>query len=353
MSVLDRRRLNRALLERQLLLRRDGRTPLEAIRHLLVVQAQEPQAPYLGLWSRLDPFDPAAMSGLLDDRTAVRGWLHRCTLHLAAARDYLAWRTLFRPVAERALLGGFRRQLEGVDLAELEAAARAALEAEPSGALAVGRAIAARWPDHDPRVLGYAANFLLPVLQQPPRGRWRERGRVVLTTAEAWLGAPLDTDATHDDLLRRYLAAFGPAATADVRAWSGLTGMAAAVDRLRPELRTFRDDRGRELLDLPDAPLPDPDTPAPPRFLPVFDNALLAHADRTRILGDDHPPRIVDSHTLLVDGFLAGTWRIDDGTLEIAPLRRLARAERAAVRAEGERLLAFAAERPRAVRFAT
>ena len=350
--VLDRRALNRALLERQLLLRRDTRTALEAIEHLVVVQAQEPQAPYTGLWARLEDFDPAPMSDLLTERRAVRGWLHRCTLHLASARDYLALRALFRPVGERALLGGFRRALEGIDLAELEVAARAAAEAEPGGALAIGRAIAPRWPDHDPRVLGYAANFLLPVLQLPPRGRWRERGKVVLTTAEAWLGAAPDADAAPDDLILRYLAAFGPAATADLRAWSGLTGLTAAVERLRPRLRTFRDERGRELFDVPGAPLPDPETPAPPRFLPVYDNALLAHDDRTRILGDGHPPRIVDSNTLLVDGFLAGTWQLRDGTLEITPLRTLAREERTAVREEGERLLAFAAEQPRAVRFA-
>ena len=151
-----------------------------------------------------------------------------------------------------------------------------------------------------------------------------------------------------DGTVLRYLAAFGPATPADVRAWSGLTGAAAILDRLRPRLRTFRDERGRELFDVPDAPLPDPATPAPVRYLPVFDNAILAHADRSRILADGFPPRIADHPTVLHDGFAVGTWRIDDGLLEVT---LFAGADRAALEAEGERLLAFAsAASPRGVR---
>jgi Winged helix DNA-binding domain len=352
-AVLSRRALNRALLERQLLLRRDARSAADTIEHLVAMQAQEPPSPHIGLWTRLEGFDPAELDRLITSKQATRGWLMRGTLHLAMARDFLALRPLFLPVSERGLMSGFRRALDGVDLGELLSAARELVEAEPMGAAALGRALAPRFPDCEPRVLGYAAGFLLPMVQLPPRGVWRDRRRPVLTTAEAWLDAPLAGEPSPDDLLLRYLAAFGPATPADVRAWSGLTRAAAVVERLRPRLRSFRDERGRELLDVPDGPLPDADTPAPVRFLPVFDNAILAHDDRSRILADGYPPRIADFPTVLVDGFARGMWRIDDGRLEVRLFADVTANDRAAIEAEGERLLAFAAEHaPRGVEFA-
>ena len=351
--VLDRRTLNRALLERQLLLRRHRRSAAATIEHLVAMQAQEPPSPHIGLWTRLEDFDPAELGELITSRQAVRGWLMRSTLHLAGARDFLAMRPLFAPVSERGLMSQFRRALDGVDLGELLPAARALVEADPMGAAAIGRALAPRFPDHDPQVLGYAAGFLLPMVQLPPRGLWGERRRAVLTTAEAWLNAPLAADPSADETVMRYLAAFGPATPGDIRAWSGLTGAAAIVERLRPQLRGFRDERGRELVDVPDAPLPDPDTPAPVRFLPVYDNAILAHDDRSRILADGYPPSIAHRPTVLVDGFASGTWQIDDGQLEIRLFADVAASDRAALEEEGERLLAFAsASEPRGVRFA-
>jgi len=349
--TLDRRALNRALLARQLLLERRQQTAEATIEHLVAMQAQEPPSPHIGLWTRLDPFDPAELDDLLTSRRAVRGWLMRGTLHLATAADYLALRPLFAPVSERGLMGGFRRTLDGIDLRALTEQARALVEAEPMGAAAVGRALAPDFPDVDPRVLGYAAGFLLPMVQLPPRGMWRDRRRPLLTTAEHWLGAPLAAQTAPDELQLRYLAAFGPAGPADFRAWSGLTGAAAVVERLRPQLRPFRDERGRELVDVPDAPLPDPATPAPVRYLPVFDNAILAHDDRSRILADGYPPRIADTPTVLHDGFAVGTWRIDDGLLEVT---LFAPADHAALTAEGERLLAFASAAPaRGIRIIT
>jgi hypothetical protein len=342
-AVLSRRALNRALLERQLLLRRHTRSPADTIEHLVAMQAQEPPSPHIGLWSRLDGFDPAELGALLSERRAVRGWLMRSTLHLATTRDFLALRPLFAPVCERALMSQFRRALDGVDLDALLVAARALIEAEPMGAAAIGRALAPRFPGQDSRVLGYAASYLLPMVQLPPRGVWGERRRAMMTTAESWLGAPLAVDPPPDDVVLRYLAAFGPATAGDVRAWSGLTGAAAILERLRPRLRSFRDELGRELLDVPDGPLPDPDTPAPVRFLPVYDNAILAHDDRSRILADGYPPRIADSPTVLVDGFACGTWRIDDGRLDVRFFADVSASERATVDEEGERLLAFAA----------
>ncbi len=352
-TVLTRRALNRALLERQLLLRRHTRTAEETIEHLVAMQAQEPPSPHIGLWTRLDPFDPAELDGLITSKQAARGWLMRSTLHLATARDFLALRPLFAPVSERGLMSQFRRDLDGVDLDELLSAARELIETEPMGAAAIGRALAPRFPDCEPRVLGYAAGFLLPMVQLPPRGVWGDRRRPVLTTAESWLGAPLASDPSPDELVLRYLAAFGPATPGDIRSWSGLTGAAEVLERLRPQLRSFRDERGRELLDVHDGPLPDPDTPAPVRFLPVFDNAILAHDDRSRILADGYPPRIADFPTVLVDGFACGMWKIDGGRLEVRLFADVNASDRAAIEAEGERLLAFASEdAPLGVQFA-
>ena len=268
----------------------------------------------------------------------------RSTLHVLAAEDYLALRPLFAPVTRASFLAGFRREMAGIDLDELGAAAHAVAAAEPTGMAAIGRALAPRWPDVDPRVLGYAAGATAPLVQIPPRGLWRDNRRPKLVPAEPYLGAPLAADPDAGALVLRYLAAFGPASPADLRAWSGLTGAAAILERLAPQLERVRDDAGRVLYDVPGAPRPDPGTPAPVRYLPVFDNAILAHDDRSRILADGYPPRIADHPTVLVDGFAAGTWRIADGILDVtlfAPVGDTRELEE-----EGERLLAFAADAP-------
>jgi hypothetical protein len=210
----------------------------------------------------------------------------------------------------------------------------------------VARELADRWPHVAVRDLGDALSTLVALVQVPPRGLWGRTGAARNTTVEAWLGAPPDDPApAADQLVLRYLAAFGPAATADVHAWSGLTGLPAVVDRLRPRLRVLRDERGRTLLDLPDAPLPDPDTPAPPRFLPAFDNAVLGYADRSRIIDDEHRSLSVEgARFLLVDGRVAATWTVHADqrpALRITPLAPIARADRDAVAEEGARLLGF------------
>jgi len=187
-------------------------------------------------------------------------------------------------------------------------------------------------------------------VQPPPRGLWRSSGAAKHSTAEAWLGAS-DEACSPDAMVRRYLAAFGPASVADVQVWSGLTRLSEVVNRLRPTLRTFRDEQGRELFDVPRGPQPDPDTPAPPRFLPEYDNILLSHADRTRIIDDKHRLRLIEANrpapAVLIDGFVAATWSIEKraskATITVRPFARTAASDRAAVEEEGERLAAFLA----------
>ena len=363
-EVLSPRALGRATLARQLLLERADMAPAEAVAHLVGLQAQEPRDPYLALWSRLRGFDPHRLGLLLEDREVVRTVVMRATIHLVTADDCLLLRPLVQPVLDAEL---WRHRDHGplvrdLDLAPVLAAARQVLAERPRTGPELRAALGERFPDHDAAALAYACRCLLPLVQVPPRGVWGRTARVTTTTAEAWLGRPLAADPSIDEVVLRYLAAFGPAATADVAAWSRLTGFRAVMDRLRPRLRAFRDERGRELLDLPDAPRPDPETPAPPRFLPKYDNLLLSHADRTRFISDDDrrrlsaaPGRVAGS--VLHDGTALGTWAVerdgDGAVLAVRHLRRLAAAGRAAVAEEGHALLGLIepGTGPRDVRF--
>ncbi|MFI5007868.1 MAG: winged helix DNA-binding domain-containing protein [Solirubrobacterales bacterium] len=348
-GVLGARALNRALLARQLLLRRSKRPLVEAIEHLVGLQAQIPSSPYLGLWTRLHGFRPDELGRLITGRHAVRGTLMRGTLHLVTARDYLALRPVVQPVMERALNGSFRRSLAGLSTKAIVAAGRALIEKQPRTGTELSALLRKRWPDRDPRALGYAVQYLAPLLQMAPRGIWGANMPPTWTTAEAWLGRPIGTDPSPDEMIARYLAAFGPATAADMRAWSGLTGLREVVERLRPRLRVFKDEHGRELFDLPDAPRPDPDIEAPPRFLPCYDNVLLSHADRTRIIAPRTPLYPREGLLLggvLIDGFVGARWRVvrdgDQGIMAIEHFGRLRAVDRAALEEEGRRLLLFA-----------
>ncbi|MGH2675416.1 MAG: winged helix DNA-binding domain-containing protein [Actinomycetota bacterium] len=275
----------------------------------------------------------------------------RGTIHLVTARDCLALRPLVQPLHERDWAGSrFGQSLAGIDMKALLAAARKALEEQPVTAGQLGKLLAQEWPGRDPYSLSLAIRYMVPLVQIPPRGVWGQSGRATWTTVEAWLGRPLDPRPSLERMALRYLAAYGPAAVADMRNWSGITGLREIFDGLRPRLRTFRDEAGRELFDLPDAPLPDPDTPAPPRFMPVYDNAYLGHGDRSRIVTDEFRKRFNTGElgsAVLIDGFGRAGWKIvRDGqraTLVVRYFERLSKAERVVLAEEGTKLLAFMA----------
>jgi hypothetical protein len=347
-EILSRRPLNRALLARQMLLRRSPLSAPEAIEHLVGLQAQSPLAPYVGLWSRLEKFRHEDLAELIAERQAVRIGLMRNTIHLVTSGDALKLWPVLRPVMARAFAGsGSGRNLPGIDIEALLAAGRAHLQKTPRTAQQLGNLLRQQWPDRDPELLARAIRFLEPVAQVPPRGIWGAGGQATWATLEDWLGRPVLPGGTDENLVLRYLAAFGPASVADMQTWSGLTRLAEVVQRLRPELKNFRDEDGRELFDLPDAPRPDPGTPAPPRFLPEYDNLLLSHADRRRVIADEHRERVFTKGAFLVDGFVRGTWKIArqsaTAMLVIEPFKALSKKDAAALTREGARLLAFAA----------
>jgi hypothetical protein len=351
--VLTERALNRALLDRQMLLERSSRPVADAVRHLVGLQAQAPWSPYHALWSRLDPFDPHELGAMLTDRRAVRIAIMRSTVHLVTAEDCRFLRPLHAAFLERALLTStWRTGLDDLDLGAVVAAGRALVEEQPLTFRELGVRLVERWPERDPATLAQAVRALAPLVQLPPRAVWGRTGQVIVTTAEHWLGAPLDESAALDEMVLRYLAAFGPASVMDVQAWSGLTRLKEVTDRLGDRVRRFRNEAGRELLDLPDAPRPEPDTPAPVRFLPDYDNVVLSHADRSRIVDDDVRRRVqrVDQvlpGTVLVDGRVAAMWSVDRAkgaaALVVTPLRPLTGTERTAVGDQGAGLLAFTA----------
>jgi hypothetical protein len=357
-DVLDGRTLNRATLARQLLLERSSLPALDAVAHLVGLQAQEPLNPYYALWSRLEGFRPEDLSRAMLERRAVRIAVMRGTIHLVTAADCLVLRPLAQPVldAELARHRDYAPALRGIDLEPVLDIARQLLGGDPLSTTELRAALAGKFPDLDAAALAYACRCKLGLVQTPPRGVWGRRGQVKVATAESWLGGSLADNPPIDDVVMRYFAAFGPAAVADVATWSRLTGLREVVDRLRPRLRPFRDERGRELFDVPDAARPSADTPAPPRFLPEYDNLLLSHDDRSRFFPADDRVRArlfgADRRvrgSVLHGGYVCGTWRIERdrhgeaAAMVVDHLPRLTQRARSAVAAEGRRLLRFLA----------
>jgi hypothetical protein len=347
------RALNRATLARQSLLERSRLSVEVMLERLVGMQAQTPHTAYLGLWDRIEAFDPEELSARLTDRSVVRLALMRGTIHLVTARDAWDLRPLVQPVIGRVQKGQFGRRLEGIDGDEVVAMGRAFVDIEPRTFKALGDHLLTRWPDRDRFALEQAVRTGVPLIQVPPRGLWGRSGPIAHTSIQAWLGTrPEGAALTLAGMVRRYLAGFGPASVMDIQAWCGLTKLREVVDDIRSDLIVVRDETGRELFDVPDAPRPPEDTPAPPRFLYDFENLLLSYADRTRMA----PPDIVRGiptgtnepiSTFTLDGFVAGTWKlVREGratTLRITRLRAQTAAETPALSAEAERLLSFLA----------
>ena len=345
--TLTTRELNRALLARQLLLARAQVTPLAAIEQLVALQAQVARPPFLGLWSRVHGFSRDQLHGLLHRREVVRATFLRGTLHLVAARDFLAFRAALQPMLSAAFHAVLKSRGAGLDMAALAAFTRTRLPATFDD---LRPQLIGAFRSHDERALGYAVRMHVPLIQVPTADPWAFPASAAFDSAESWLGKSLDPELALPGLVRRYLAAFGPATIQDAQRWSGIANLTAAFEALRPELVTFRDDKRRLLFDLPDAPRPAADTGAPARLIADYDNLVLGHDDRRRVVADEHRARLVTKNlqvkaTFLVDGFVAGTWAIERTrqcvTLTLAPFTPLAKPARTAVEAEASAMLRF------------
>jgi len=349
--ILTLRELNRATLARQLLLERARLPALDAIKRVVGLQAQLPNPPYVGLWSRLQSFQRGDLTSLIEDRQVVRATMMRSTLHLMTAEDYILLRPALQPALTRAMHAFFGARAKDIDVDQIVAAARAYVLEQPRTFVQLRATLAELFPDIDPALLAYAVRAHLPLVQIPPGGRWGFTGSPAHAEASAWLGRPLAarTDGLRS-LVLRYLAAFGPATVKDVQTWSGLVGLKDVIAELKPLICTFRDERGNELFDLPASPRPPANVIAPVRFLPEFDNLLLSHADRGRVVPDKYRASIFLTvgrvrATFLVDGFVRGTWKIerarDAARLIIEPFEPLPDEVRNDLVAEGEQLIRF------------
>ncbi|MEU7857126.1 winged helix DNA-binding domain-containing protein [Nonomuraea sp. NPDC049141] len=304
--MLTLRELNRATLARQHLLRRHQGGVTSVAHRLAGLQAQEPRPPYLGMWTRLDGFARDDLHAALRARTLVRATMMRATLHLVTAADFAAFRPLLHP-----LLAGAARRFPELDFDAVAAVAERLLAEGPHTFNELRPRLENEFPGAYDRALGYAVRMLVPLIMVPTEDPWsfpRE-------SAFALPGIELAAEPDLGTFVERYLAAFGPASAADMQTWSGLTGLKSVLNGMRDRLEVLVDEHGRELFDLPEAPRPEGDMPAPVRFLPDFDNLLLGHADRTRVLPEAYRGQVVTKNlrvraTYLVDGFVAGTWQI-------------------------------------------
>ncbi|NOK19667.1 winged helix DNA-binding domain-containing protein [Corallococcus carmarthensis] len=350
-DVLSTQALNRATLARQLLLTREKMTVPRAIEHLVGLQAQLARPPYLALWSRLQGFQRDQLTKLALKRQLARGTMMRGTLHLMTAKDYLRYRGLFQPLLAAALRSVLKERATALDLPALLATAKPFLDEQPRTFEEVRAHLLKHHVGGDERAMGFATRMMLPLIQVPEEGlEWGWPGNSGFTLAESWLGEKLSTDDDASPLVLRYLAAFGPATVADMQAWSGIKPLKDAFETVRGKLVEFRDEKKRALFDLPKAPRPPEDTPAPVRFLPDFDNLILSHADRTRFVPPEHRPLLSTKNlrvlnVFLVDGRTAGTWTTERkkgaATLVCNAFEPLKKPVRDALVQEGEALLRF------------
>lgn len=350
-KTLTLRELNRATLARQLLLERSRLPAEKALEGLGGLQAQIPVSPYIALWSRLEGFRRDDLASLIETRKAVKATLLRATLHLVTLADYLALIETLKPMFLKAAASIVKqRDVEGVDFEEVLRLGREYLQ-EPRSFAEVTAHFAAIYPKADPGAIRYTLRTHLPLVQVPVEGGWSFPGNPKFVLAGAFLGPKIAAKADLKRLVRSYLSAFGPASVADLQCWSGLSGLKEAIAPFRSELETYRDEAKRELLDLPDRPLPEGDTPAPVRFLGELDSLVLAYDKRARVIAEEHKTRIYSANlrgvaSVLLDGFVGATWKLEKGkkgavALVVEPFGKLTKKERAAIAEEGEALLRF------------
>lgn len=343
-DVLSLRALNRALLARQHLLERTDASVPDVVEHLVGLQAQEPRDPYIALWNRIRDFEPGHLEKLIEAGQLVRLTLMRGTIHLVTADDAVALRPLLQPVLERILLSR-RRGYAGADLAAVADAGHSILATEPMTYAELGKRLAERWPEQDAEALSRVVQVRVPLVQVPPRGLWHRSGAARHTPLDVWVPGRRPRGLSLERLIGRYLAAFGPASMRDAQAWCGLSKLAAVVEQLGKQIERFTGPDGTLLFDLPTAPRPDPDEPAPPRFLPYYENLVLGLDDRSRIFAPRMPrfPSNTFVRFVLIDGIFGATWKLtrkkDMVTLLIEPFVRVSKPDRAAIREEGLRLL--------------
>jgi hypothetical protein len=352
-GVLTLRQINRATLARQMLLARERITPLKAIERLVAMQAQWPRPPFLGLFCRVQGFERADLAGLLERRLVVRATSLRGTLHLVTAKDFVDLRPTLQPILDAGMKAILREKGATVESKALVAEARTILAGEPQTFEELREQFVKAFPEGDERAMGYAVRMLLPLVQVPEaESAWRFPTQPRFALAERWLGRPVPSDgvARPDHLILRYLAAYGPSSVGDAQAWSGMGGLRDRFEALRPKLVTFRDEQGKELFDLPKAPRPAGDVNAPVRLVPEYDNVIATRADERFVAKRDRPRVFLSAlriaATVLVDGFAAGTWKIERtktaAKMTVAAFAPFAPKARKEIVAEAEALLHFA-----------
>ena len=350
-TAISTRALNRAFLARQMLLERHTLSALDAVERLVGLQAQVARPPFIGLWTRLRGFDKSELATALHGRRAVRVTAMRGTLHVMTTADYIAMRGAMQPMLTRGMQATLRGRGALLEMEALEVEARKFFSKSAATFDALRDHLKKRFPGADERAMAYAIRTHVPLVQVPTAAPWAFPAAADFALADEWLSKQVSTSAASPEaLVLRYLAAFGPATPADAQAWSGLPALREVFDSLRPSLVTFRDERKRELFDLPHAARPDEAVEVPVRFIPDFDNLVLSHEDRSRIMADAHRGRVTLKNlqvraTFLVDGMVAGTWKSERkrtaAVLVIEPFGNIPKRAKTALEEEGDALLAF------------
>ncbi|MEP7341131.1 MAG: winged helix DNA-binding domain-containing protein [Acidobacteriota bacterium] len=347
--TLKLRELNRATLARQMLLEREAFAVPAAIERLVGLQAQLASAPYLGLWTRLRDFRRESLADLIENRKVVKATFIRGTLHLVTAEDYLRFRTTLQPLLVGAASVIAKQRGGDFDLDKVLKAARKFIGEKPRTFAEISEMLTSLMPDVDVGAMRYSVRTHIPLVQVPIPSGWSYSNKPEFTLAEEWIGRKISPKDDLQELVKRYLAAFGPASVTDAQTWLGLK-LKETFEKLKPELQTYRDEGRRELFDLPGVQLPSEDVPAPVRFLPEYDNLLLSHRNRTRVVADEYRSRVYlpglrVAATILVDGFVRGTWKIEKtktaAALVITPFDKLTKKDRTALTEEGEQLVRF------------